>query len=115
MTIDLNAYRLLLEHRLASASNTLADFPRRLAENASHAMEWSLGIFEAAGEQAVCQRVIRAIVEGAALKAISQIAEQNALIGARHGSRSTSPASNLMAECMTSAWGRVALELRGEP
>jgi hypothetical protein len=112
-SIPLHTFREHFECRRDSAEATLARFRSKLADDPAHALEWSLDAFEAAAARAVCCTVIASIYRGTTAADLLDRALHAALIGARSGSRSTSPASNLMEQCMTAEWARVASDLGG--
>jgi hypothetical protein len=110
---NFDAFKALIEYRLRSADAALHAFRVKFDEAPAHALEWSLGAFDAAGERVVCKAVLRMMESGDTSTAIAARVRREALQGARAGSRSTSPASNLMEQCTTSAWAHVALEMDG--
>jgi hypothetical protein len=110
---NFEAFKALIEYRLRTADAALHAFRSTFDENPTHALEWSLGAFEAAAERTVCKAVLRMMEAGETSWTIAAEVRRSALQGARAGSRSTSPASNLIEQCTTSAWARVALEMDG--
>lgn len=88
-----------------SAEKALAEFAAKLAQDPAYALGWSIKSFEQAAALAVAKEVRRAFEQGATFDELRSVAMREALRGARSPERSTSPTSNLMAQCMTAAWG----------
>ena len=81
-------------------------FIEDFAENPSYALSWSLDIYDNMAELKVWKEVERVLITKdtkVTIESLKQSYLRFVLNGTKYPSRSTSPTSNLMAECLLSA------------
>ena len=110
----LEALTFRLDSNLSSGRKALERFRKDLDENPAYALRWSDAAFQAAAEIEVATKMkdILAHPEGGRVKALEHAREQ-ALRGARCPERSTSGASNMMAQALTQAWAELVSDALG--
>lgn len=116
MIKSLDKLREAADEGIAHATDELKDFADKLAKDPSYAMSWSGDAFTHAAEHKVWSTV-RSYCDDVEdpdnrMDLIIKLVQNNALRGARHPERSTSPASNLMNQEMTIAWASVLDRLK---
>jgi predicted nucleic acid-binding Zn ribbon protein len=104
---------------ITGGEKAIADFKQSLDRDAAYAMEWSDSLFQATARKHVAEGALQLLknVEAdpmfalAAMPKLERWATENALRGARNPQRSTSAASNAMAQAKTEAFAELAEKL----
>lgn len=100
-----------LESSVETLQGAMDRFATRFAEDPVDALSWGHGTFQDAAKLNVAQGLLRMIAEGREhgstdmeiFQEMRRVLLRNALQGARYPECSTSPSSNLMAQCKTAA------------
>jgi hypothetical protein len=105
-----------LEGIVRDADSALQSFSDGLAEDPSHALEWSANVFEQTARRQVAMIVLVRLSEAGgtekdAIDKIRKVALRAALEHARCPEHSTSGPSNLMGRYRTAAWADLAQKL----
>lgn len=101
------AFHWTLESMIRSAKEDVTAFAAKFAENPCSAFEWADGAMEAAAKLDVATR-IKSVFEAEGREVAVNVAQIEALRGARYPSHSTSQAANAMAQYKTAAYAEFA-------
>ena len=98
-----------INSEIKSAKEKIEKFKAELSERSpAYAFSWADGVIRAAATLDVWTQVKLNIDEGASIRLLRDIAEQNVLHAARYPQKSTSDCSNLIEQYKLSAWAEVA-------
>ena len=116
MMITLQTLESIAESEVKRAKQVLDEFREKLDADPYHALDWGTDAVEAAARFFIWNKVLarkgdRAASDESVVLVFAEMAEREAINGARWPPRSTAPLGNLVAECTTATWARMYCEI----
>ena len=116
--IELNHLERVAKMKVETANKRLASFQENFSKYPDYAFECGTEAYEAAAALKVWSKVLarqndRAAPDESIVLTFAEIAEREAINGARWPKRSTSPSDCIMHQCMTAEWANMYCEITG--